>query len=93
MNQQQKVDLKATTPFVSEDGNHVFQEAIILRKISKFLAGTTEDGIIPIPVFIDVKTGKIATELLPKELRTEYATLQNPNLKTPVSGPRFDSNE
>lgn len=72
---QQKVDLKATTPFISEDGNHVFSEGIILRKISKFLAGTAEDGLIPIPVFIDNKTGKIATELLPKEIRAEYEAL------------------
>jgi hypothetical protein len=28
--------------------------------------------VIPIPVFIDVKTGKILTELLPKDLREEY---------------------
>lgn len=76
---QQKVDLKATTPFVSEDGNHVFSEGIILRKISKFLAGTAEDGLIPIPVFIDNKTGKIVTELLPKELRAEYEALNKTN--------------
>jgi hypothetical protein len=76
MNQQEQlkmnVDIKQTTPIVSEDGNHVFQEAVILRKASKFLVGTAEDAIIPIPVFIDVKTGKILTELLPKELREEY---------------------
>lgn len=69
---QMNVDIKQTTPITSEDGNHVFQEAVILRKASKFLVGTAEDAIIPIPVFIDVKTGKILTELLPKELREEY---------------------
>jgi hypothetical protein len=69
---QMKVDITQSTPIKSEDGNQVFQEATILRKVSKFLTGTSEDGIIPIPVFIDIKTGKILLEMLPKELRTEY---------------------
>ena len=75
MNQEQmkmNVDIKQTVPVESEDGNQVFQEAVVLRKTSKFLVGTSEDAIIPIPVFIDVKTGKILTALLPKELREEY---------------------
>ena len=66
------VDIKQSTPIISADGNQVFQEVVVLRKISKFLTGTSEDDIIPIPVFIDVKTGKILTELVPKELREEY---------------------
>ena len=41
MNQEQKmqmnVDIKQTVPVESEDGNQVFQEATVLRKISKFL--------------------------------------------------------
>lgn len=74
-NQQQpqlNIDIKQTSPVMSEDGNHIFQEALILRKASKFLVGTSDDAVIPIPVFIDIKTGKIVTELLPKELREEY---------------------
>ena len=66
------VDIKQSTPIISPDGNQIFQEVVVLRKISKFLTGTSEDAIIPIPVFIDVKTGKILTELVPKELREEY---------------------
>jgi len=69
---QLNVDIKQSTPIVSEDGNQIFQEAMILRKVSKFLTGTSEDAIIPIPVFVDTKTGKILIELLPKELREEY---------------------
>ena len=69
---QMNIDISQTTSITSEEGNQVFQEAVILRKASKFLVGTSEDAIIPIPVFIDVKTGKILTELLPKELREEY---------------------
>jgi len=67
-----QVDITQSTPIKSENGNQVFQEAVILRKISKFLTGTSEDAVIPIPVFVDVKTGKILIEMLPKELRAEY---------------------
>jgi len=69
---QLNIDITQTMPIESEDGNQIFQEAVILRKASKFLVGTSEDAIIPIPVFIDIKTNKILTELLPKELREEY---------------------
>lgn len=66
------IDIKNTQPVTSPEGNHVFSEGVILRKVSRFVAGTTDDAIIPIPVFYDVKTGAILVELLPKELREEY---------------------
>ena len=68
---QMKIDIKTTTP-IDLDGNIVFSEGVILRKASKFLAGTAEDAIIPIPCFYCVKTGKILVDLLPKEIREEY---------------------
>ena len=75
MNQEQKmqmnVDIKQPTPITDDDGNQVFYEATVLRKISKFLTGTSEDAVIPIPVFVN-KEGKILTELLPREIREEY---------------------
>ena len=80
MSQEQlkmNVDIKQSTPIESTDGNQVFQEAVVLRKISKFLAGTSEDAVVPIPIFIDVKSGKILIDMLPKELREEYETYNN----------------
>jgi hypothetical protein len=80
MSQEQlkmNVDIKQSTPMESAEGNQVFQEAVVLRKLSKFLAGTSEDAVIPIPVFIDVKTGKILIDMLPKELREEYEIYNN----------------
>jgi len=74
MNQEQmkmQVDIKQSTPIKDENGNQIFYEATVLRKMSKFLTGTTEDAVIPIPVFVN-KEGKILIELLPKELREEY---------------------
>ena len=59
-------------PITSPEGNQVFSEGVILRKVSKFVTGTSEDGVIPVPVFYDVVTGKVLVELLPKELRAEF---------------------
>ena len=66
------IDIKNTRPVVSEDGNQIFAEGVLLRKVSRFVTGTQEDGIIPIPCFYDVKSGKVLVELLPKELREEF---------------------
>jgi|TARA_R110000822_G_scaffold72963_4_gene175404 hypothetical protein len=77
MNQESlrpNIDLKNTTAIISPAGNQLFAEGVILRKVSKFVAGTAEDGIMPIPVFYDVKTGEILIDTLPKDLRSEFVT-------------------
>jgi hypothetical protein len=66
------IDIKNTQPVVSEDGNQVFAEGVLLRKVSRFVTGTQEDGIIPVPCFYDVATGKVLTELLPKDLQEMF---------------------
>jgi len=67
------IDIKNTKAITSPEGNQVFSEGVILRKVSRFVTGTAEDGVIPVPVFYDVITGKILVELLPKELRDEFS--------------------
>jgi hypothetical protein len=73
-NNQMKIniDLSNTQPVVSSAGNHVFAEGVILRKVSKFVAGTDEDAVMPIPCFYDVKTGEVLLDTLPKDLKAEY---------------------
>jgi hypothetical protein len=44
----------------------------LLRKVSKFVVGGSEDALLPIPVFYDLDTKKIIVDSLPKELREEY---------------------
>jgi hypothetical protein len=66
------INLKNTEIVKSEEGNVVFAEGLILRKASKFMTGTPEDAIVPIPVFYDVVSGKILKDTLPKELQDEY---------------------
>lgn len=66
-----QIDL-SNTEKMEIDGNILFQPGFILRKVSKFIAGTEEDAIIPIQVFFDPNTNKIVEQMLPKDLREEY---------------------
>ena len=50
-------------------GHTVFQEGLMLRKASKFLTGTTQDALIPLPVFSCAKCGHVNTEFLPEPLK------------------------
>ncbi len=68
---QMNVDLKTTEGIINADGKSVFQSGVILRKISKFVAGTDNDAIMPIPVFYDPTNMKILGEGIPAELREE----------------------
>tara|TARA_R100001443_G_scaffold109780_1_gene121304 strand:+ start:1180 stop:1425 length:246 start_codon:yes stop_codon:yes gene_type:complete len=66
------IDFKNTTAIEGFDGGYLFGQAFVLRKVSKFVAGTDEDAMLPIPVFYDLETKKIIPDSLPKELREEY---------------------
>ena len=70
--QQPQIDLSKTTSIETPSGGKIWQQGVILRKVSRFVVGADEDGLIPIPVFYDPETGEIMTETLPKELREEY---------------------
>ncbi len=71
--QQPPIDLKNTTAIKNFDGGVVFQQGVVLRTISKFVMGTDEDALLPIPVFYDPSTKKILKSSVPKELREELA--------------------
>lgn len=60
---------KTTAASCDECQNEVFQEGLLLRKASRFLTGTSQDAIIPIPVFICSKCGYMNDEFLPKQLK------------------------
>jgi|TARA_B100000085_G_scaffold266176_1_gene274591 hypothetical protein len=66
------IDFKNTTAIEGFDGGHLFGQAFVLRKVSKFVVGGSEDAMLPIPVFYDLETKKIIKDSLPKELRDEY---------------------
>lgn len=70
---QMNLDLSKTTAIDTPSGGKIWQQGVILRKVSKFITGTSEDAIVPIPVFFDPESGDILEDTLPKELREEYA--------------------
>jgi len=77
MSQQQQpqgppIDLKNTTPIKNSTGGSVFVQGVILRKVSKFVAGTDSDALMPIPVFYDAATGKLVEDSVPNDLREDY---------------------
>jgi len=73
MNNQQKpmqlkVSLDKTVPIKCEEcGSEAFQEAVMLRKVSKFLTGDAQDGVLPIATFVCAKCGHVNSEFMPKE--------------------------
>lgn len=69
--QMPPIDLKNTTSVKNFDGGSVFQQGVILRKVSKFITGTNEDSLLPIPVFIDPSSNKILKDSVPQDLREE----------------------
>jgi hypothetical protein len=76
MNQEKmqlNIPLEKTVTITNEAGEPIILgEAIILRKANKFLVGTSQDALVPIPVFYDIKTQKIALDMLPPEIKDEF---------------------
>jgi uncharacterized Zn finger protein len=75
MNQEQprlNIDLTKTQEvFCDKCGGVVFQEGLMLRKASKFLTGTTQDALIPLPVFSCASCGHVNQEFLPEPLKNK----------------------
>ena len=68
-----QIDLNNTTAIKTKKGKSIFQQGVILRQVSKFVGGTDEGALLPIPVFYDPNTGKILKGSVPKDLREELA--------------------
>ena len=79
MNAQQQqgpqIDLNNTETILNEEGGPLFLQGVILRKVSKFITGGSEDSIMPIPVFYDPKTLKVFEGSVPKDIREDYKEL------------------
>ena len=59
-------------PIEGFNGEKLFGQAFIIRKISKFVVGGNEDALMPIPVFYDLESKKILIDSIPKDIREEY---------------------
>ena len=71
MNQKElnmNVSLQDTLPITCDEcGHEVFIEGVILRKISRFVTGTAQDALMPIPVFTCAKCGHVNKHFMPKD--------------------------
>lgn len=69
MQQQLNIPLDKSTPLVCEEcQNETFKQVFFLRTVSKFIAGTDQDGLIPIPSFACTSCGHVNNEFQPKNL-------------------------
>lgn len=69
--------IKDTTPVeCTECKCTVFQNGVIFRKVSKILAGTDKDALVPIPVPYCVNCQEPLSELLPPEVRNSKITIE-----------------
>ena len=69
MQQSLNITLDKTTAIACEEcGCETFNQVTYLRKASKFLTGTDQDALIPIPSFACSKCGHVNEEFQPKNL-------------------------
>jgi hypothetical protein len=63
------ISLDKTTAIICEECEcETFTQVTFLRKVSKFITGTEQDALIPIPSFACSKCGHINAEFQPKNL-------------------------
>jgi len=62
---------KTISIICDECGNDKFTQVTFLRKVSKFIAGTDSDALIPIPSFACSKCGYVNKEFQPKNLAND----------------------
>lgn len=60
---------KTTAIACDECGCETFTQVTFLRKVSKFITGTDQDALIPIPSFACTKCGCVNEEFQPKNLQ------------------------
>jgi len=75
--EQPQIDLTKTTIVETSEGSKIWAQGYTLRRVSKFISGTSEDALIPIPIFYDPETKEILGDTLPKEIKDEYLIINN----------------
>jgi hypothetical protein len=87
-NQQQapKIDVsQAKDMNCSNCNNPYFIQAVMVKKISRFVTGTTNDAVLPIDVFLCGNCGQPLDELLPKEFRKNQPKTSTEAEEKPVT--------
>ena len=74
--QQLNIRLEETSEVTCEAcGNNVFTEGLLMRRVSKFIAGTPNDSMVPIAVFTCSKCGHVNSEFIPQQLKNQQTEL------------------
>ena len=75
--QQPRVDLSQAQDMNCPHCNYpYFIQAVMMKKISRFVANTAKDAVLPVDVLLCGNCGKPMDELLPAELRRQQPTQQ-----------------
>ena len=70
--QDQRVDISATTPLICECGNPSFKEIMYLRKESRLMSGLPEDRLVPIQLIACDKCGELVEDFIAAPLKQFY---------------------
>ena len=68
MSQNINITVSDTEAVVSSSGVRVFAKGVCLRRVSRFVTGSSEDTVIEIPVYYDIVTQEAMYDLLPPDL-------------------------
>ena len=86
--QQPKIDLSQAQDMNCPHCNYpYFIQAVMMKRISRFVANTAKDAVLPVDVLLCGNCGKPMDELLPAELRrqpTEQTETEQPQKEEPV---------
>lgn len=65
-----KIDISTSKPVkCGECGYDVFLPAVKMRKISKLIAGTDQDVLLPLDTYVCGNCGEVLQELVPTEIK------------------------
>jgi uncharacterized Zn finger protein len=85
MQQQVKIDLSQTSGYkCPQCASAFFEQSLLLRKVSKFLSGLSEDVYMPVQVINCKQCGLLAKDALDPNIRSMLNLADEPESETPV---------
>lgn len=81
--QQPKLDWSQAQDFTcSHCGGEYFINAVMVKKFSKFVTGTSNDAVVPVDILLCGSCGKPVDELIPHQLRKKPQEQQEQSSET-----------
>ena len=69
---KQNITLDKTVPVTCDEcGSDIFHEVLHIRKASKFIIGSAQDALIPIPTFACAKCNHVNVDLIAPDMKKE----------------------